>query len=124
MSVTPRQAADSMRRRYAAEQRKLDAQFDLMAAEARRIIESIESEFDPVRIYQWGSLLDRAKFRSYSDIDIAVEGVTDAARWMALERMAWEMSDYPLDIVQLEHVEPEYAEIIRGKGRIVYGQAR
>jgi predicted nucleotidyltransferase len=120
MSVTPEEAAETLRKRETARRRELDAQFDALQAEAKRIVDRIAGDFRPARIYQWGSLLDRPRFRSYSDIDIAVEGITDAAEWIALERAAWKMTGFPLDLVQLEHIEPEYADIIRGKGRVVY----
>jgi hypothetical protein len=38
-----------------------------------------------VRVWQWGSLLDRSRFSEISDIDIAIEGFEgDAAAWSAL----------------------------------------
>jgi len=38
----------------------------------------IVREYKPLRIYQWGSLLEDRHFSEISDIDIAVEGITDA----------------------------------------------
>jgi predicted nucleotidyltransferase len=91
-----------------------------MKSDAQQIISVIADEFRPRRVYQWGSLLDRRHYRSYSDIDIAVEGITDVKVWTQLEARVWDMTDYPLDLVRLERIEPEYAEIIRNKGIIVY----
>ena len=57
-------------------------------ADARRdcgaIIQAIVQDYAPIRIYQWGSLLDDRHFSEMSDIDIAVEGITDPATLSAL----------------------------------------
>lgn len=72
----------------------------------------IVRDYKPLRIYQWGSLLEDRHFSEISDIDIAVEGITDAD--------AEQLTCFPLDIVAIEHVHPAYAEHIRRRGRIVH----
>jgi predicted nucleotidyltransferase len=124
MPVGPKEAARYLRERDAAEQKALDVRFSEMTRDAGTIVAAIAEYAEPVRIYQWGSLLDRKRFRSYSDIDIAVEGIADPVVWSAVEKLAWESTDFPLDLVQLEHVEPEYAELIRQKGRVVYERSK
>ena len=69
---------------------------------------------------QWGSLLDLEQFDENSDIDIAIEGITEAERYFALLGDAMEMTRFPLDIIQLEKIEPEFAELILLKGKIIY----
>ena len=90
------------------------------AADARAIVELIIRQYHPHRVFQWGSLLRPGDFKRYSDIDIAIEGVTDAERFFALLGEAQAMSRFPLDIVQLEKIAPEYADDIRRHGKIVY----
>jgi predicted nucleotidyltransferase len=85
-----------------------------------RIVAEIAKDFHPIRIYQWGSLLDGAHFTEMSDIDIAVEGIIDPAEFFRLLGRVEEMTAFPLDIVQMEHVHPAYAELIRKRGRIVH----
>ncbi len=46
-----------------------------------RIIQRIINKYDPLRIYQWGSLLHPEDFSEISDIDIAVVG--SKLRWNA-----------------------------------------
>jgi len=70
----------------------------------------------PVRIYQWGSVLKPAHFAEYSDIDIAVEGLRGPEEYFALIGQAEKLTRFPIDIVEIEHIEPEYAEIIRTYG--------
>jgi len=84
------------------------------------IVEMIVRQFNPNRVYQWGSVLRPERFRSYSDIDIAVEGITQPEAYFALLGKAQAMTGFPVDIVQLEKLEPEFAEGIRREGKVVY----
>lgn len=90
--------------------------------DAGRIINMIIERFQPVRIYQWGSVLNPEKFNRMSDIDIAVEGVTAAEDIFALWGEAEKLTRFSLDIVQLEKIEPEFAALIKEKGTLVYEQ--
>ena len=88
--------------------------------DARSIVEMIMRDFAPIRIYQWGSVLEPDHFNEISDIDIAVEGITKAENIFSLLAKASEMTDFSLDIVQIECIAPEFANIIRMKGVVVY----
>jgi predicted nucleotidyltransferase len=90
------------------------------AADAERIITVIRTEFHPRRIYQWGSLVNTAAFTEISDIDIAVEGITEAAVFFHLLGRAMDMTEFPLDLVQLEKVEPEFRHEIETNGKLIY----
>ena len=90
------------------------------ARDAQAIISMIVERFRPTRIVQWGSLLVPERFREYSDIDIAVEGVREPERYFAILEAAEKLTRFPVDIVQLEAVEPEYRELILERGRTVY----
>jgi len=104
--------------------RKLDIKARLLAAQADcdAIISMIAREHKPLRIYQWGSLVTGGHFSERSDIDIAMEGITDPAELSAIRRLAEKMTQLPLDIVAIEHVHPVYAEQIRRRGRVAYAQ--
>jgi predicted nucleotidyltransferase len=88
--------------------------------DSRAIVDMIVQQFNPDRVYQWGSVLRPERFRDYSDIDIAVEGITQPEAYFDLLGKAQAMTTLPVDIVQLEKVEPEFAESIRTEGRVVY----
>lgn len=88
--------------------------------DCERIIAMIIANYKPERMYQWGSLLRRERFWESSDIDIAVEGLADSACFFSLLAEADDLTDLPLDIVELEHVDPLHAESIRKKGKLVY----
>ena len=93
------------------------------ASDASDIVALIARQYQPRRIYQWGSLLRPGDFKPYSDIDIAIEGITDAERFFALLGDAQKLTRFPLDIVQLEKIVPEYADDIRRHGKLVYEEA-
>ncbi len=80
----------------------------------------IISEYNPTRIYQWGSLLVPEQFDENSDIDIAVEGINDPHTWFAMLGKAMEISTFPLDIVDIGTIEPAHAEYTRKRGKLVY----
>ncbi len=88
--------------------------------DAERIIDFIVKEFNPFAVYQWGSVLNANAFSDISDIDIAVEGLDSAETFFALVDRAERMTDFPLDIVLMELVQPEYANLIRTHGRCVF----
>lgn len=100
--------------------------FELAArlSEARRdcraILSLIVRDFSPLRVFQWGSLVDDRHFSEMSDIDIALEGITDPATLSALRGAAEKLTTFSLDIVAMEHIHPAYADHIRRRGRVVY----
>ena len=112
-----RQYLDSReeRRRTQCRQLHVQAVHDFQA-----ILDMIIRQFHPDRVYQWGSVLRPECFRDYSDIDIAVEGITLPEAFFDMLGKAQAMTDFPVDIVQLEKVEQEFAEGIRKEGKIVY----
>ena len=98
----------------------LDARFQRAQDDFQRILDMAISEYAPERIYQWGSLLDRNLFTEMSDIDMAMEGLRHAEDIFGLAARADAISSLPVDIVEMERIEPEFAELIRRKGRVVY----
>lgn len=84
------------------------------------IIKMIIERYRPQRIYQWGSLLDRTKFREYSDIDIAVEGVNSPELFFRMFGDAERLTNFPLDLLDITKIAPEFAAIIKRKGIVVY----
>jgi len=101
-------------------QHKLDIRFKKAWHDFDTIVTHIINEYNPKRIIQWGSLLERRQFTELSDIDIAVEGIESAETMFKLYGFILDTSDFPVDIVQLEKIAPEFAEIIKEKGRVIY----
>lgn len=120
----PEVGADEIREFLRRRQERRRTERARLHAEAERdaaaIVRRIAERFSPQRIVQWGSVLAPERFREYSDIDIAVEGVTDPETYFRMLEEAEELTRFPLDLVQLERIEPEYRELILQKGRVVY----
>ncbi|MGA2545360.1 MAG: nucleotidyltransferase domain-containing protein [Rectinemataceae bacterium] len=98
----------------------LDLRFERARTDFDAIVERIVARHSPRRVYQWGSLLDRNKFSELSDIDVAVEGLDGPEEFFALLGDVMQISEFPLDIVELEKVGSENADYIRKTGRLVY----
>jgi len=108
------------RNKLKRQQEALDERFKRATCDFDAICQMIIREFQPKAIYQWGSLLDREKFSGISDIDIAVEGITDAQDYFTLLRIADEMTEFPIDIVQLEKIHPLHSDMIIKRGVQIY----
>lgn len=110
-----------LRNRQAAADRRNAELFEQATRDARTIIDMIIERYTEVNtVYQWGSLLHKAHFKKYSDIDIAVSGKLAPSRYFSLLGDAQSLTLFPVDIVQMEKIEPEYAEEIRQYGKVVY----
>ena len=96
----------------------------VLASEAQedfcRIKEMLVQVYQPRRIYQWGSLLHPERFQEISDIDIAVEGWGDPMTGLHALDAACQLTRFPVDLVELERIDPAHADTIRKEGRLVY----
>ncbi|TVR61902.1 MAG: nucleotidyltransferase domain-containing protein [Spirochaetaceae bacterium] len=121
---TDRTEIASMRRGYLKRRAEYEAaRADLMErarSDAARIIAMIIREYRPLKVYQWGSLVQSDHFSERSDIDIAVEGITDPGVFFEMLGAAAEMTRFAVDLVQIETIHPRYADLIRRFGRLVY----
>jgi predicted nucleotidyltransferase len=95
-----------------------------MEAQARKdadtIIAMLVEKYRPARIVQWGSLLRPGRFREWSDIDIAMEGLTDPLDGLRAADDASQLTEFPVDIVELDRIDPRHAETILQEGTVVY----
>jgi predicted nucleotidyltransferase len=121
-SVDPRDARRFFDEKARHRSVALDGRFEQAWSEARSVIAMLERDYDPLRIWQWGSLLDRKRFSEISDIDIAVEGIEDTATFFELYGKALSLTTLPLDLVELERIEPLHAASIRERGRLVHAR--
>ena len=110
----------NLRARENRRARELAAALEVARQDFQRIVRHVAEAYRPRRILQWGSLIDERHFSEMSDIDIALEGITDPATLSALRGAAEKLTRFPLDIVAIEHVHPAYADHIRRRGRVVY----
>ena len=109
-----------MAKKAAEKDAYLQERFQRATVDAERIIHMIIDRYAPRSIYQWGSLLEYRRFNELSDIDIAVTGLSQASTVFHLMGDAEDMTDFPLDIVELERIAPLHRESIIRKGKLVY----
>lgn len=105
MARRDRARAESRRARL----EKARADFDIIVAH-------IIQKYRPIRVYQWGSLLDDRRFTEISDVDIALEGLQGPLDGLHVLADAEEMADIAVDIVELERIHPLHAKSIREGG--------
>jgi predicted nucleotidyltransferase len=98
----------------------LAALLDAARRDCAAIVAMIARDHVPARIYQWGSLVHDNHFSQMSDIDLALEGITDPGKLSAIIASAEKLTRFPLDLLAIEHLHPAYAEHIRKRGRVVY----
>ncbi len=110
----------NLARREVAEKEWLRKRLERARRDADAVIDHVSRRYNPRRIYQWGSLVRGDHFSERSDIDIAVEGLDRPEAVFRILEDAENMTDFPVDIVELEKIAPEYAEGIRRRGVLRY----
>jgi predicted nucleotidyltransferase len=124
MATLTNQELHTMRKNLQTRFREREIQrivlLDLARDNFTQIVKMIIEKYHPKRIYQWGSLIDGRHFTERSDIDIAIEGITSAEQFFAILGEAEKLTNFPIDLVQMESVHALHAESIRRKGKIVY----
>ena len=88
--------------------------------DATGIIRHIADIWHPERIWQWGSLTRPGEFREWSDIDIAVEALADPLAGLKVAEEAASMTSFPVDLVELDRIDPRHAQTIREERVLVY----
>jgi predicted nucleotidyltransferase len=120
MAFDIQKARENLQRRHNERQADLHALFARAGADANRIVSLLIEKYHPRRIYQWGSLLAPSRFREWSDIDIAVEGLAGPLDGLDAIDDAGLLTTFPVDLVELERIHPEHAQTIRVEGKLVY----
>ena len=114
-------ARRSLEQKWAWERETNRKLWEKARRDAEAIVAMLARKYAPRRIYQWGSVLDGKHFSRMSDIDIGVEGLEGGAeRFFAMYGDAEALTRLPLDLVEMERIEPEFADIIRMKAKVVY----
>ena len=121
MAVSSAAAARWIAARQARRRQALHVRLQAAQRDAARIIAVIAAECRPRRIYQWGSLVHTERFTDFSDIDIAVEGMTGGEHLLAaLHARAERMTGLAVDLVVMERLEPGRADLIRRFGSVAW----
>lgn len=113
-------ARNTLAQRNSLRREQLLAKASQAQADFCLIKEMLIRDYHPLRIYQWGSLLQPEHFQEISDIDIAVEGWPDPMMGLHALDDACRLTQFPVDLVELERIHPAHADTIRKEGRLVY----
>jgi predicted nucleotidyltransferase len=109
-----------IKKKYKKKGDRIDILYQQANSDFKQIIDLIIGKYNPKRIYQWGSLINRKHFNESSDIDIAVEGIDSAKKFFHMLGEAQDMTDFSIDLVDIDKIHPLHAESIRRKGKVVY----
>jgi predicted nucleotidyltransferase len=120
MAVDPAVAARFIRERQHQRQASLAALEARARGDARRIIDWIIRTWQPGEVWQWGSLTRPGQFREWSDIDIAVSGLAGPLDGLRMAETAATMTSFPVDLVELDRIDPRHAKTIRSEGIQLY----
>jgi len=113
-----------IKKKYKKKSDRIDILYQQANSDFKQIIELIIEKYNPKRIYQWGSLINRKHFNESSDIDIAVEGIDSAKKFFHMLGDAQDMTDFSIDLVDIDKIHPLHAASIRSKGKVVYEHAQ
>lgn len=113
-------ARENIRKREQMRKQNLELKRKKAIADFEKILNFIIEKYNPVRIYQWGSLLEGEHFSDISDIDMAIEGLSNPTAGLEIIGEAERRTDFPVDIVEIERIHPAHAELIKKYGKLVY----
>ena len=114
------EAAQTLKRKRERRRAALQKRLESAQQDASRIIAFIAAKYSPSRILQWGSLVRTERFCEISDIDIAIEGLSQQEDLSALRNDVESMTELVLDIVMMENLERGRADLIRRFGRVTW----
>ncbi len=120
MNFNYQAAKKFLERKEETRQEEIDILFKQAWKDFIAIVEMLIEKYKPQKIYQWGSLLNRNHFSKISDIDIAIVGDFSPQVFFSMFGDSDDMTDFSLDLVELDKIEPLYAEGIKENGRLVY----
>jgi predicted nucleotidyltransferase len=91
-----------------------------LRAESRRLIQLLETKgFKFKRIYLFGSLVKDKSLAPWSDIDLAIEGLSRTMFYKAYACLL-KNSKFPVDLKPFENLETAIKEKIKKEGEVVY----
>ncbi len=117
-------ARENWRKRVDERNRRCRELWEKANAEADRAVALIIERYEPRRVIQWGSVLRPERFTEISDIDIAVEGITDPETLSRLETDVLAIVSFPLHLIPFEQVILVYQQDILSRGRVIYDRTK
>ena len=106
--------ATAQRRQVAHDQQQSQRQRQgwEVAQQAARVL---KQQFGAQQVWLFGSMLESRRVRPESDIDLAVMGLADD-RYLEAVAQLLDLSEFLVDLVQIEHAQPRLRERIEQQG--------
>jgi len=106
---------EAIRKRRAKFSTEISARRKRAMSAARKAAKLLKSEFGASEVILFGSLARRVGFNRWSDIDLAVRGVTDYLK--AMDTVLYLVPEFKIDLVELETCPPTLLENITREGK-------
>lgn len=111
------ETARAYRRRAEAREAERVTRYEALRHQARRMAARLREVFGPrVRVYLIGSVRDLDRFRTDSDIDLAVEGLDPAEYWQAWSIVEALAEATGVDLIRLETAANSLRESVQIEG--------
>lgn len=111
---------EGWKRKWAADEAAARARSAVAWERCERIRDLLRDVFGARRVVVTGSLA-RGEFRTGSDVDIAIEGVSDDQFFAASAEAQRVAGDLPLDVVPMEAGSEAYLTELRAIGVVLHG---
>lgn len=120
MNISVKEAAEYLQNKSIRKNDLCKSLYKKASADAKAMILHIINHYPGVKIYQWGSLLSPDHFDELSDIDIGVEGISSLEMFFKLYKELDDMTDFSLDLVELDKTDSLSRKSILERGRRIY----
>jgi len=105
------------RKKFEEEEKKLlDIRYEKALNLAKEISEILYKKYKAKKVILLGSLKDKELFTKWSDIDLAVAGISNKDYFKALSEVLSLSVDFKIDIIDLDSCEEEIRNRLEGEG--------
>jgi len=105
------------RKKFEEEEKKLlDIRYEKALNLAKEISEILYKKYKAKKVILVGSLKDKELFTKWSDIDLAVAGISNKDYFKALSEVLSLSVDFKIDIIDLDSCEEEIRNRLEGEG--------
>lgn len=95
---------------------QLDARWEQAKSLASEAADVLRKDFGATKVILFGSLLNRAWFTTWSDIDLAAWGISKEQYFAAVAFVTGMSKDFKIDLVDPETCRPNLLEVINQDG--------
>jgi predicted nucleotidyltransferase len=105
------------RKKFEEEEKKLlDIRYEKALNLAKEISEILYKKYKAKKVILVGSLKDKELFTKWSDIDLAVAGISNKDYFKALSEVLSLSVDFKIDIIDLDSCKEEIRNRLEGEG--------